>query len=346
MFLLPRPRSGTQEELQLLQKSFSVCIIVRCLFNSPQVSSLQAGGGSDPPEREDTSNLLSECSVCVFLLSVDVQGGCSVQMYECPSLTADEAALKRLCWIPFDIKTVSIEAKGGVLRLEPTSDDIQVAKEDTIFVEVPPDAVSTSADVKMRYAIIPSGPFTLPEGYQFGSPVVYIYYDGRRVTKPLALHLPHWYGGEDHARDGLTFAVAPHSLQGRSVYHFQLLAGGKFPVNSRYGVVEIGGHCSLFTTAFESGATVNCQAFSLVKENEEETECKAECNIAVTNAVYCWRRVRLYRNVIGSASYLQSKDIFCVCMCVPYRSCLRIDLVGKYHCLIPSNSSQTGSLPH
>ena len=73
----------------------------------------------------------------------------------------------------------------------------------------PADAVSTSADVKMRYAIIPSGPFTLPEGYQFGSPVVYIYYDGRRVTKPLALHLPHLYGGEDHARDGLSFAVAP-----------------------------------------------------------------------------------------------------------------------------------------
>ncbi len=218
---------------------------------------------------------------------------------KCPSLTVDEAALKRFCWIPFGIKTVSIEAEGGILCLEPTSNDMQVAKEDTIFVEVPPDAVSTSADVKMRYAIIPSGPFTLPEGYQFGSPVVYINYDYRRVTKPLTLHLPHWYGGEDHARDGLSFAVARHSLQGRSVYHFQWLAKGEFRSSSRYGVVEIGGHCSLFITAFESGATKTCQAFSLIKENKEETECKAECNIAVTNAAYCWRRVRLYRNVIA-----------------------------------------------
>ena len=327
----------------MLQLLHVVCVM---LFPfSPQVSSLQAGGGSDPPEREDASNLLSECCVCVFPLSVDVQGGCSVQMCECPFLTADEAALKRLCWIPFGIKTVSIEAKGGILCLEPQSDDIQETKEDTIFVEVPPGAVS-AADVKMRYAIIPSGPLILPEGYQFGSPVVYIYYDGRRVTKPLVLHLPHWYGGEDHARDGLSFAVAPHSLKGRSVYHFQLLAGGKFPVTSRYGVVEIDGHCSLFTTAFENGATVNCQAFSLIKENEGETECKAECNVAVTNAVYCWRRVRLYRNFIGSESYLQSKYIFCACMCEPYRSCLKIGLVGKYQCLIDSNSSQTRSLPH
>ena len=214
-------------------------------------------------------------------------------MCKCLSLTADEGALKRLCWIPFDINTVSIEAEGGTLCLEPMSDDLQVTKEDTIFVEVPPDAVSTATNVTMRYAIIPSGSFTLPEGYKFGSPVVYIYYDSRRVTKPLALHLPHCYGGKDHARDGLSFAVAPHSLKGRSVYQFQLLGGGKFPVNSRYGVIEIGGHCSLFTIAFENGATVNCQAFSLIKENEEETDCKAECSIAVTNAAYCWRRVRL-----------------------------------------------------
>ena len=217
-------------------------------------------------------------------------------MYECLSFTADEAALKRLCWIPFGIKTVSIEAncKGGILCLEPESEVLQGTKESNIFVEVPPDAVSTSASVKMHYAIIPSGSFTLPEGYQFGSPVVYIYYDGQHVTKPLALHLPHWYGGEDHARDGLSFAVAPHSLKGRSMYHFQLLAGGKFPVTSRYGVVEIDGHCSLFTTAFKNGVTEIFQAFSLIKEKEEETECKAECIIAVTNAAYNWRSVRIY----------------------------------------------------
>ena len=226
--------------------------------------------------------------VCVRVCVLDVQGGCSIQMCECPSLTADEAALKRLCWIPFDIKTVSIEAEGGILCLEPTSDDIRVTKEDTIFVEVPPDAVSTSADVKMRYAIIPSGPFRLPEGYQFGSPVVYIYYDGRHVTKPLALHLPHWYGGEDHARDGLSFAVAPHSFKGSSMYHFQLLAGGKFPVSSRYGVVEIGGHCSLFTKVFKLGTPVNCQAVCLEKEEGRETVC----DIVVTYSSPYWLKVR------------------------------------------------------
>ena len=216
----------------------------------------------------------------------------------CPSLTADEAGLKRHCWIPFGIKTVPIEAKGGILCLEPQSDDLQETKDYTIFVEVPPDAVSTSANVEMRYAIIPSGSFTLPEGYQFGSPVVYIYYDGRCVTKPLALHLPHWYGGEDHARDGLSFAVAPHFLKGKRVYHFQLLAGGSFPVSSRCGVLEIHGHCSLYAEVFKLGTRVDYHAFCLRKEEEEETEYKTECNIAVTYASYCWQTVRLTLGVL------------------------------------------------
>ena len=84
--------------------------------------------------------------------------------------------------------------------------------------------------------------------------VVYIYYDSRHVTKPLKLKLPHWYGGEDHARDGLSFAVAPHSLKEGSVY--LLLAGGKFPVSSHCGVLDIHGHCSLYAEVFKLGATL------------------------------------------------------------------------------------------
>ena len=86
MFLFLRQRSRAQEELQLLQKSCSVCNIVQCLFNSPQVSNLQAEGGSDPSEREDTSNLLSEWCVCVFLPSVDVQAGCIAYTNACTNV--------------------------------------------------------------------------------------------------------------------------------------------------------------------------------------------------------------------------------------------------------------------
>ena len=49
-----------------------MCNVAQCLSNSPQVPSLQAGGGSDPPEREDTSILLSEWCERVFLNLTDV----------------------------------------------------------------------------------------------------------------------------------------------------------------------------------------------------------------------------------------------------------------------------------
>ena len=174
-----------------------------------------------------------------------------MNVYGCHSIAVDEPALKELCWVPFGVKTLPIKAEGGILYLQPPSDELGGKKENTIFVEVPPGAVDTSANMKMRYAIIPSGPFTLPEGYQLGSPVVYIYYDGRRVTQPLKLHLPHWYGGEDHIQDGLSFAIAPHSLEaGKRVYHFQLIKGGTFSLHQQYGTFDINGHSSLFAQVF------------------------------------------------------------------------------------------------
>ena len=219
----------------------------------------------------------------------------SIPSCQCPSLTADETALKALCWIPFGIKTVAIEAKGGILCLEPTSDDLQVTKEDTIFVEVPPDAVSTSANVKMRYAIIPSGPFTLPEGYQFGSPVVYIYYDGRHVTKPLTLHLPHCYGGKDHARDGLSFAVAPHSLRrGTRAYQFQLIGGGTFSKHQKYGIYHIDGHSSLFTAVLKEKATLDY----LATQWEQRLAWKTHTRVVITYSIRVWLEVGVNQHVI------------------------------------------------
>ena len=275
-----------QDELQLLLLECITIIVSSTLLRSP-VCRLGDGLIHQREKMHQTFSV-SDVTVCVFLLSVDVQGGCSVQMYECPSLTADEAALKSLCWIPFGIKTVSIEAKGGILCLEPTSDDIQVAKEGTIFVEVPPDAVSTFADVKMRYAIIPSGPFTLPKGYQFGSPVVYIYYDGQRVTKPLALHLPHWFGGEDHARDGLSFAVASHSLKrGTTAYQFQLIGGGTFSKHQQYGILHIDGHSTLFAEVFKEKAT----SVYLATQWEQQLARETNTRIVITYNITVWLKV-------------------------------------------------------
>ena len=83
------------------------------------------------------------------------------------------------------------------------------------------------------------------------------------------------------------------------MYHFQLLAGGKFPVSSHYGVVEIGGHCSLFTKVFKLKTSVIYQAVCLEKEEGHETVC----DIAVTYASPDWLEVRFME---GTTYYIHS----------------------------------------
>ena len=237
--------------------------------------------------------------------------------------------------------------------LEPTSDGTQVTKEDTIFVEVPPGAVSTSADVKMRYAIIPSGSFTLPEGYQFGSPVVYIYYDGRHVTKPLALHLPHWYGGEDHARDGLSFAIAPHSLKRRTTayqfklveegtfpkYQFQLIGGGTFPKHQQFGIFHIDGHSTLFAEVFKEKAT-SVYLATQWEQRLDKTHNKTHTKIVITYFSKVWPQV--WEQSIQQY-ILCLQDTFrlcvhacmhaCVCTCMHAYVCVRACVHLLPHCI-------------
>ena len=199
---------------------------------------------------------------------------------------AAEAALDDLCWLPFGVQSQSVGPEGGKLCLQPS-----VGEEEgqTVLLEVPPGAVSPAESVEVHSAVIPYGPFTLPEDYQLGSTAVYISYDGRRVTKPLTLLLPHWYGGEDHVRDGLSFAMAPHALkEGERVYQFELLDGGR-KVNSHCWELEIDGHCSLFAEVFKKGAMSSYQAIPLQKEEGNE----AICDVAVTYASPLWLDVSI-----------------------------------------------------
>ena len=183
-----------------------------------------------------------------------------------------------------------MEAKGGILCLEPPSDELRGKEEGTVFVEIPSGAVSACDKVEMSYAIVPRGPFTLPEGYQLGSVVVYIHYDGRCVTKPLILHLPHWYSGEDHVKDGLSFAIAPHSptkWKKELLYKFQLIKGGTFLDHHQYGIFHIDGHSSLFVEVFKEKAT----SVYLATQWEHQLASEASTKIAITYHSEVWLKV-------------------------------------------------------
>ena len=207
-----------------------------------------------------------------------------------PPPPAAEDALDDHCWIPFGFQSQSVGPEGGKLCLQPSAGAMGGEEGEAILLEIPPGAVNPSESVEVHSAVIPDGQFTLPEGYQLGSMVVYIHYDSRRVTQPLKLCLPHWYGGEDHVQDGLSFAMAPHTLkEGEHFYRFELLEGGR-RLGSHCGELEIDGHCSQFVVVFKKGAVLCYQAISLQKQERDETRC----HVAVTYAFFLWRAVSIH----------------------------------------------------
>ena len=134
-----------------------------------------------------------------------------------------EAVLTRNCWLPFGYDSITVDRRGGTYNLR--SDDLTK-------LTVPRNAVQGET-AEIRYAIIGKGPFQLPPNYRLGSFVVYVHYNPEEITTPVTLSLSTWYGGDvvpgEPPPDGLSFAVAPHTLGLRDTqYTFKLVDGGEF----------------------------------------------------------------------------------------------------------------------
>ena len=166
-----------------------------------------------------------------------------------------EDVLSGMCWLPFGYGSITVDRQGGTYNL--CSDGLTK-------LTVPRNAVRGDT-AEIRYAIIAMGPFQLPADCQIGSFVVYVHYNPEEITTPVTLSLPTWYGGDvvpgEPPPDGLSFAVAPHTLGLRDTqYKFQLVDGGEFSSTSKSGVLSIKGHSSLFAAVFKEDAT--CSYFA------------------------------------------------------------------------------------
>ena len=196
-----------------------------------------------------------------------------------------EAVLSKKCWLPFGYGSITVDRRGGTYDL--CSDGLTK-------LTVPRNAVRGETAV-IRYAIIVTGPFQLPPSYKLGSFVVYLYYTPEEITTSVTLSLPTWYGGDvvpgEPPPDGLSFAVAPHTLGLQDTqYTFQLLDGGKFR-DSRVNDVSIDGHSSLYATVFQEGAKSSYLATHLIvkKDAEESTH-----RIYVTYSSPTWSKVSYF----------------------------------------------------
>ena len=196
-----------------------------------------------------------------------------------------EAALSRNCWLPFGYDSITVDSRGGTYDL---------CSDGQTKLTVPRNAVRGET-AQIRYAIIGKGPFQLPPNYQLGSFVVYVHYNPEEITTPVTLSLPTWYGGDvvpgEPPPDGLSFAVAPHTLGLRDTqYTFQLVDGGTFKSTS--GAIDIDGHSSLFADVFKEDAACSYLATKLEYEPPSDGRVdKITVYVALSYASGVWTEV-------------------------------------------------------
>ena len=204
-----------------------------------------------------------------------------------------EAVLSRKCWLPFGYDSIIVDGQGGTYDL--CSDGLTK-------LAVSRNAVRCET-AEIQYAIIGKGPFQLPPNYQLGSFVVYVHYNPEEITTPVTLSLPTWYGGDvvpgEPPPDGLSFAVAPHTLGLRDTqYTFQLIDRGEFR-DSRVHDVSIDGHSSNYAIVFKEGArSLYLATYLMMEKNAKETTH----NIFVTYAIPTWIEVGsfVYQRYVAS----------------------------------------------
>lgn len=167
-------------------------------------------------------------------------------------------ALKDHCLIPDGIQKLSVDSNGGEFLLESPAFDTG-EEEPAISIKIPLGAVKPEkGSVEVDYAKIITGPFQPPEGFQFGSMVMYVNNEALSVTE-ATLCLPHWYGGEHCVRDGVSFAMGPHTLrEGEQSYQFEILEGGE--LESRSGILTFSHQRVLLAVVFHKGATSSYHA--------------------------------------------------------------------------------------
>ena len=193
------------------------------------------------------------------------------------------------CWVPFGIGTITVGEAGGKYDLDTQSRITSGISDHHTILEVPPNAIDPGTTVEIRYAIIPDGPFNLPEGYRLGSMVVYLVATGAKLKKPMILHLPHWLSCTSSGSEQVKCCRASHSLQINKAATFSFLHENDYNITEASSAIQVDGVNCLFATAFQEGVQQMYQYQVFEKENKKQ---KYVC-IYVTYSTLSWQQVRM-----------------------------------------------------
>lgn len=140
-----------------------------------------------------------------------------------------------------------------------------------IMINIPPEAISVSHsdEVIVRINACIRGPFELPEGYEFASPIFHIEPGAKFAEKPIELSMVHCLDIKDvQGCSGLQFVSAPvQTSNKKATIRFKHLDGGLFTPDRRIGKISLQHFC-LIGIAFRQS--------NITKESEDAVSTRGD----------------------------------------------------------------------
>ena len=136
---------------------------------------------------------------------------------------------------------------------------------------IPNKASHQCQQLKVEYATLLDGPFSIPEDCYIVSPVLYLDYDTTLVKEPLELYLNHWYTGENRQKN-MTFLKAPHEASADGYFHFSKFDSSCFSDDENFGILMLQKSLCLICCAVQKSTPLYlplaCRIILLTKQGQ------------------------------------------------------------------------------
>ena len=173
-----------------------------------------------------------------------------VDCYERSILFAGSSADLEVVYLNKDALEYKVGCEGKMISL---------VQDLGIMINIPPEAVSVSHsnEVIVRINACIRGPFELPEGYEFASPIFHIEPGAKFAEKPIELSMVHYLDVRDQQScGGLQFISAPvQTGSEKATIKFTHLDGGLFSPNRRIGQISLQHFCLIGIAFRQSNIT-------------------------------------------------------------------------------------------
>ena len=178
------------------------------------------------------------------------------------------------------MQSLSVTADGGILTLGQGKGSAKLF--------VPTGAIAQGQELQIRYAVLLDGPFSIPNGCEIVSTVLYINYDTSMVKMPLRFDLNHWYAGR-HRQKTLTFLKAPHVADKDGVFHFVKYCHGSFSDDEQFAVLELREDLCFVAVAVEKTGNLPCPSncgLHLLKKKQPDAVVSIRLYVTYSDPVW------------------------------------------------------------